>query len=196
MQKFVVAFGIVEQSNEVHCFPQHQSSESAILMFWLVLGFVVHPLFAHSISQRTSAREHLRVTSRNILQAWALGLFAELKHLNDPVLGLPQWLHSALPISSSPGSEVHWVTGILLVTSCNPSKWDDRIFDLFFSVFQSSMMVNVYGTGVACSCSKTISQELGPKANVFWSLRDNNRPRRSVSSRVPIKPNMFYVGPL
>ena len=33
MQKFVVAFGIVEQSNEVHCFPQHQSSESAILMF-------------------------------------------------------------------------------------------------------------------------------------------------------------------
>ena len=32
--------------------------------------------------------------------------------------------------------------------------------------------------------------------HIFWSLCDDNRPHRSVSSRVPIKPNMFYVGPL
>ena len=31
--------------------------------------------------------------------------------------------------------------------------------------------------------------------HLFWSLRGDNRPRRSVSSEVPIKPYMFYVGP-
>ena len=35
-------------------------------------------------------------------------------------------------------------------------------------------------------------------ASVFWSLRDDNRPHRSVSSGVPIKTMdvLFYVGPL
>ena len=31
---------------------------------------------------------------------------------------------------------------------------------------------------------------------VFWSLRDGNRPHQSISSEVPIKPYVFYVGPL
>ena len=74
-----------------------------------------------------SAREYLLVTGnlkKHPTSLGLLGLFAELKHLNDPVLGLPQWLHSAVPISSSPGSEVHWDLACNILQSFK--VWDQK----------------------------------------------------------------------